>query len=457
MRPNRTPPLALLAALTTLPLAGCVGEGELEPDWGAAVEALVEEVEGGIWADGSPLAYEGDGNPNIFFCLDFHDCRGRCEQRLELLEAQGQNAGGCVCILFDSTGDGNQDGVVCKAYARGGGGDGGEVEVPEVDNSEEEEGEDPHDPGGRGGGNGKDRDPVLDVELVCDKNVVRGSTGGCRVEEAPDSAEYMWWLLGSSDVRRDLGSSWSGIATEDRRIMVSVSSSRTASMLLGEVTVRPRWWKLEEQSADTVYVPFSDDRQWGAYEGGAPSPEKLEGTEQGTGPWEGTWILADRQPTITAATGYVSWDLESGEPLARYKLVHETCGLPRGDSIGVYDLNAVDHEDCSNKAAIDDWKATVVAHEFEHENSLNECIDSVNDDGRLAEVEAIVSTKSEADAKDQAEKLWTKGLREKLLKAKRTAQEGEESPVIWEWRRDRQWKKHTVEFTGHTGTDGCPK
>ena len=57
MRPTRTlPPALSLAVLAALSVSGCGGEGELEPDWGAAVEALVEEVEGGLLAGGSPLA-----------------------------------------------------------------------------------------------------------------------------------------------------------------------------------------------------------------------------------------------------------------------------------------------------------------------------------------------------------------------------------------------------------------
>ena len=86
----RTRPL--LAALAALPLlSGCVGEGELEPDWGAAVDALVEEVGGGLWADGgNPLA---DGDDDGFTCPDVKGCAEKCN---------GVEADSCFCA---QTGD----------------------------------------------------------------------------------------------------------------------------------------------------------------------------------------------------------------------------------------------------------------------------------------------------------------------------------------------------------------
>ena len=196
-------------------------------------------------------------------------------------------------------------------------------------------------------------------------------------------------------------------------------------------------------------VIFPNDTQWGGYGVSFSGPS---GTSEGSGPWEGSYYVSGR-PKITGAVVHVSSDLVSAG--RKRKLVHETCGLPGTDSIGVYNLNAVDHEDCRNKAAIDAWKATVVAHELGHQNSLNKCINSLNRDGRLAAIEALVET-SASRAEDEANRRWD-DLQKKLRAAKLSALEGAESPVIWEWRSKRRWKKHTVEFDGHSGTDGCPQ
>ena len=59
----------------------------------------------------------------------------------------------------------------------------------------------------------------------------------------------------------------------------------------------------------------------------------------------------------------------------------------------------------------------------------------------------IVGTKSEADAKDQAKKLWTNGPAPALNKAKESAQEGGESDVIWEWRSGRRRSTRVSEVT----------
>ncbi|MCE2398494.1 MAG: hypothetical protein J4F34_05530 [Gemmatimonadetes bacterium] len=89
MRPDRTlPPAFFLAVLAAFPLlSGCV-EGELEPGYDAAlVDALVEEVETGLWAgDGDPLAdfredYDFRCGGTGSYDGDKQDCRAECWMR----------------------------------------------------------------------------------------------------------------------------------------------------------------------------------------------------------------------------------------------------------------------------------------------------------------------------------------------------------------------------------------
>ena len=447
-RANITTSALALAAL----LSGCVEEGELEPDWGAAVDALVEEVGGGLWAGENPLADEDD---DYFTCYGSDQCDTEC--RLRMLK--DENATSCVC----AGPMGNRPPwYTCKVGGLNRGEDGGGDGLPEpVDPPGPPDDGRPKGPGGRKGEptteEEEEEEKVRETKLVCDAGVTRGRTAGCEVETKleTDIIEFHWTAKGESGRNTRSGDgylSWEGTATEDRYFTVNFNVGHYLVWLDGAVTVEPRGWSLPERSSDVEYTGFNDRKQWGAYEGADPSPETLEGTAAGTGPWAGTWILKE-QPTITDAALYVSFDLESGSALGRYKLVFKTCGLPRGDSIGVYDLNVVDHEDCDNKGNIDAWKTTVIEHERGHEASLNKCVKAAND-GRMAAIEAIVRTDEEA-VKKRAKKLWTDDLVGKLLDASKSDLEGAESPVIWERRSLGQWKKHTVEFEGHDGTDGC--
>ena len=261
--------------------------------------------------------------------------------------------------------------------------------------------------------------------------------------------------------------SWEGTATGDRGVMVTIlGKGDRAVLLVGGVTVSPRKWKLDTQEARSK-PEWVDDIEgwptaWGLYTGGLPSPEELKSTAQGSGPWEGTWIL-DGQPTITAATMYYHNDLDVDGDGPEYPIVDtidakviEECAVP--DSVvdaglvGVYPLNDI----CDYSARVDGFRTKVIAHEERHETSLNECIGTVNNDGRMAAVEAIVGKRAAREDRRQeaAWRLWTKGVAAPLFNARETAQ-GPESADIWKY-RPGPWK-YGLETKGHNGTDGCPQ
>ena len=400
MRPNRTlPPAFSLAVLAAFPLAllsGCV-EGELEPGYEEAlVDALVEEIETGLWrdrpmtGDGNPLAY-GDGDWD-FRCGgtgsydgDKQDCTLECWIR------GGGGHRNCFCMIRL---DGGERGY-CRFTTGGGGGGGG---------------------GGPGGGNGRGgggggRDPGEEpygVELECDKGKTRGTSAGCRVEtELPMDSMRFDWRAGNNTMEGsgEKYSSWDGTATEHRKFRLDIADGRRLWMLTDSVTVDARDWKLPERSADLKWVDKIPDypKAWGYYQGGEPSPDTLEGTTQGSGPWEGRYILSGK-PTITAAAMYAHNDLKSGGPEYAIPDSVTICGLS-GVSRSVYSLN----DKCDLEQRVDDFRRYVDEHENGHQNSLNKCIKAVNTDGRLAAVEAIVEESAGA-AEDSAEVLWTNGV-----------------------------------------------
>ena len=268
-----------------------------------------------------------------------------------------------------------------------------------------------------------------------------------------DSILFTWAAgeKGAKKTRSGRGySSWEGIATDDRLFTVMFVWGRRMQVLASEVTVRARSWSLPKQSADLKWVSSIPDepKAWGYYQGGEPSPDTLEGTTQGSGPWEGRYILSGK-PTITAAAMYAHNDLKSGGPEYAIPDSVTICGLS-GVSRSVYSLN----DKCDLEQRVDDFRRYVDEHENGHQNSLNKCIKAVNTDGRLAAVEAIVED-SEDKAEKEAETLWTEKLVPALIDAKTTAQEGHETD-FWHWRWFGRWEKGGR--TGdHSGTDGCPK
>ncbi|MCE2398304.1 MAG: hypothetical protein J4F34_04560 [Gemmatimonadetes bacterium] len=96
---------------------------------------------------------------------------------------------------------------------------------------------------------------------------------------------------------------------------------------------------------------------------------------------------------------------------------------------------------------MDDFRGKVVAHEEEHEKSLNKCIQRVN--GRLGEIEEIVD--GSLVVSNSISTLWTNAI----LNARETAQ-GPMFANIWEYRpHPGPWNKPVITSV-HGGTDGCP-
>ena len=430
------------------------GGGELEPGWGAAVEALVEEVEGGLWAGGgNPLA----GEQVNFTCMvtgsfgdeDTSDCRDKCDELV---------AGNCVCIQDHARGAGGPGRYKCFGAGKGGGGDSegeGEEDPPDWEEDEEED-DDPGDPSG-GGGDDPSEHPTMKFE--CDKGKGRGSTAGCRVENrrvSMDSMKFVWQAIPGGTTYEGKGekySSWEGTATETRTFKLEIIDKGRFWLMTDSVTVRARDWSLPTRSATEEYKPLppihEDTAVWGEYEWGGL--DSLLDASQGSGPWEGSYYVSS-QPAFGDEHLHVNEKFVGGPA---YEIPEKKCGVPAGDSINIPDFN----EKCGIWTALHNFRLQVVDHEHEHRKSLNRCIDAVNDDGRMAAVEAIVSTKSESAVEDDAEELWTDGVRAALAKAVETNQDDEyaEEASWWRVTTSTTWKLSYHGIAGHGGKDGCPQ
>ena len=121
-------------------------------------------------------------------------------------------------------------------------------------------------------------------------------------------------------------------------------------------------------------------------------------------------------------------------------------------SLNLHSLNGT----CGRGVALGKFKDLVEAHEHEHQNSLNACIGTVNADGGLAAVEAIVGYEP-GDAERKATELWTNGVHAALMDAAETNQKNQWSNDIWTWRPDPgPWRYGPVLLWPHGGKRGCP-
>ncbi|MCE2398493.1 MAG: hypothetical protein J4F34_05525 [Gemmatimonadetes bacterium] len=311
-------------------------------------------------------------------------------------------------------------------------------------------------PPGLIGGGGDDDEEHGGLSLECDKGKTRGTSAGCRVEagrgRSLDSMAFQWQALPGGKFHEGRGeeySSWDGAATENRKFWLEIAEGRRLSFLTDSVTVRPRSWSLQERSAVEEYEPLpllgEDEEVWGIYEWGGL--DSLLETSQGSGPWEGSYYVSS-QPKFGDAWLHVN-EKFVGDPA--YELPREECGVPKGDSINIPDLN----EECDIWTALDNFRLQVVDHEHEHQNSLNKCIRTVNSSARFEAVESIVG-ETGAAAQDSARIRWTDGLRPALDSAMATNQVNERSADAFWWRR-LSWVKANHGIKGHSGTDGCPQ
>ncbi|MCY3808260.1 MAG: hypothetical protein OXG58_02295 [Gemmatimonadetes bacterium] len=429
MRPTRTPPPALpLAVLAGLPLlSGCFDE-ELDPVDGL-LEAIGPElpegvsagpggsivIDKGLEAGGDPLASEGGG----FECEDIDDCWDKCESHCF---CKPRENGYCCC----NTGAGELNCDHCEA--------GGDC-------------------GGEGGGR--------DIGLEC-RGATRGSHGSCRVYRTtidPDSLRFDWKLesgrtaVGSSySATGRSGMTWGGIATETRTVVLEVrregGPQHGQRVWRGSATaeVGARNWRLQTQSASPRWVNSISEwpNAWGIYTGGELNRYQLS-VSRGTGPWAGSYYLAGT-PSLSRADMKLHNDLRSGGPAYAIPAGDTICGLSNVLR-GVHVLNTT----CKTVGVLNGFRELVEAHEYKHQDSLNDCIRVVNRRW-MGHVEEAVGGQDHVD--DVLEHTWYQ-VAEDLAAAVVTLQDpfGSHGDAHWYY---GGWRYKPLTGTGHSGgQNGC--
>ena len=313
----------------------------------------------------------------------------------------------------------------------------------------------PYNPPTGGGG----ADP--EVTLKCDTSPERGSMAACAVTVADDDAvtasELVFdWASGFttwSDTMGTGGSDWSGVATDDAEITVTVTGGGIAkTSKSAKITVTARSWaRYGPFSGGASYQHNSDADLWGAHE---VTPDRAPVEQEGSGPWNGTVIIAQR-PSMSTFMWLHSDFVESGASYGRVAQIanvsQNRCARRLGSSASVYEMN----EACGLLAALSSFHADTKAHEEAHQTSLNDCLASSTALDRQRDLEALVGQGERGSDKLQDE--WDDFV-DMIRKANEGQVSGDQSSDIWH-RAGRTsagiWLRGSVSTAGHGGTQGC--
>ena len=308
----------------------------------------------------------------------------------------------------------------------------------------------PYDPNPGGGG----ADP--EVTLTCPGTPERGSMAACAVTVADDDAvnasELVFdWTSGFaawSDTMGTGGSEWSGVATDDAEITVTVTGGGIAkTSRSATVAVQARTWAFDALSAAPVYTsaPGSSPKAWGGYHVGTPT---FGGLGYGSGPWEGQHFIA--APPVLSGTLYLHSDFTtSGDT---HGLANRTCNAVRSVTANVYDVNRL----CGYGGNLATWEGMVEAHERDHENGGNKCLSSGTAAGNvLADLEKITGENNSIilTHNERFNDFIEPGG--PFMKALETTTATPTSPEIWEWRDNSAWTFQALAPIRHSGTNGC--
>lgn len=320
----------------------------------------------------------------------------------------------------------------------------------------------PPPPGGSAPGNGTNPPPpppptTPQFTLAC-PDAMRGAEGTCSVS-APgvDLGElvFAWSSSTGSSVAPTRGErSWTGIATSDVEVTVTISDTAGAiqDTRKDSANVVARSWSFGLASGRPVYRAPPDgwtdsNKNWGSHGWGVlPAPA----TVAGTGPWDkthiggGLWPLAD--------TIYLHPDFDSTG------VAYPTATVSASQCAGAGLLNASENvlgvnAGCSTLAALQSWETAVTAHEQQHRSGLVNCLGSAWARVRIDSLEAV----SEASAYDVVRAFndaWGT-LEQQFNLAAETTLSTPLSPQLWEHRQNSSWTLHSLQPSAHSGIGAC--
>ena len=166
---------------------------------------------------------------------------------------------------------------------------------------------------------------------------------------------------------------------------------------------------------------------------------------EGSGPWAGSYYLHG-SPEIRAEGMWIHSDLASGGPSYPIPAGDTICGLSNVLR-GVHALNTA----CGTVGVLNGFRETVVAHEYEHQNSGNKCIWIMNRRW-LGHVEE--ATGSQRHVNNVLEYTWGQVVVADLDAAFLSKQDDNRSNGDAHWYRGG-WRYEPLTGKGHSGSDGC--
>ena len=209
----------------------------------------------------------------------------------------------------------------------------------------------------------------------------------------------------------DTGSSWGGVATDSTEITVTVVISDgedTDTLSESEtVPVTARTWEFQQVFAPWVFDSTISSQ--GLYD--LPmTPSTVPSALEGGGPWAGRFYMSARpsaDPVIKIHSDYS----DSGPAYAGARATCAAAASTVAASASYYEVN--DSTACNRLAAMDAWRATILAHEREHEAGVNACLSSGAARTALDAIEGLVydsETRVTGEAQNKWSDFYTKSL-----------------------------------------------
>ena len=294
----------------------------------------------------------------------------------------------------------------------------------------------------------------MEFTLTCNSPAERGVWGLCRVatedaEVNPNKIRYAWSAAGNVRSGKGPGfTSWGGVATTDREIVVKISGEGIRAVTLRHhfrVDARSGWGVPElRATADYAHRGWPNTR-WGLHTMVPPTsfPVVL-----GQGPWFGQFI-ASRAPTVDSRLELHA-DLSPGGP--RYGDADRTCAAS-SSLRSRENLHAVNGR-CGTGADLSAFGALVLEHERDHEESLNACLRSATGQATMRAMESVLRS-SASEAEDDLRDVWRIFYRNSFRPAHGGNISSSTGPAIWHHRSADSWLSSALTIAGHGGTWSC--
>ena len=295
-----------------------------------------------------------------------------------------------------------------------------------------------------------------DVEftLSCPGSVERGSSAVCRVgtddeEVIASTISYAWTAGGNgkSGTGRTFVQ-WSGMATSTKTVSVVVSAPGIETKNLSatvRVTPRPSFLPSSAAKVSTEHIDHRE--RWGWFDIPLERPAD-PGVTQGQGPWLGEWIASPGYDLPTAIV--LSSDLD--QTGVAYGGANQTCltSLAATATVNVYGANYR----CGLSSELTELYNVLLAHERDHERSLNMCLASSAGRAFIEYAEGVLPKAGDKAQRDDLDEKWREFWPTLLASAYGSVTD-RTGPTVWSWRVNQRWQEYQHDAPGHGIPVGC--